>query len=136
MKASLLCVLLALIPITLSAQTVTVQPTKAEFTASVNHNDVITGTTTPVVTSYTITVLAGSTTVLAAVSLGKPTPDGTNTISVPLSSIAGFLSLPKNTVYTSAVTTVGPAGTATSALSNPFVFAPVPVAVSGLVVKP
>ena len=132
----LLCLILCAISATVSAQTVTIQPTKAEFTASVNHNDVIIGTTTPTLTNYTISVMAGLTQVLAPVSLGKPTPDGTNTISVPLSSITGFLALPKNTVYTAFVTAVGPGGTATGAASGPFAFALAPAAVSGLVVKP
>ena len=131
--AVLLCLLCARAA---SAQTVTIQPTKAEFTASADHNTVVTGTTTPILTNYTISVQAGATQVLAPVSIGKPTPDGTNTISVPLSTIAGFLVLPKNTVYTAIVGAVGPAGSVFSAASNPFVFAPAPAAPAGLVVKP
>jgi len=128
-------ILVALVAVSASAQT-TIQPTKAEFTASLDHAAVVTGTTTPIVTNYTIEVRAGASVVLAPVSIGKPTPDGTNTISVLLSSIAGFLSLPKNTVYTAIVSAVGPSGSAPSTPSGPFVFAPTPAAPSGLVVKP
>jgi hypothetical protein len=118
---------------TASAQT-TIQPTQAQFTASPDHSAVVTGTTTPIVTNYTIEVRAGVNVVLAPVSIGKPTPDGANLITVPLP--ASVLALPKNTVYTAVVAAVGPSGSAASGVSNFFVFAPAPQAPGVPVVKP
>ena len=132
-----LLVLLGVGPI--DAQTPpTIQPTKAEFDPSPSHDAIVTGTTTPVVSHYTIMVLAGTTVALAPVSVGKPTPDpaNSNKITVLLSSIAGFLALPKNVIYTAVVAAVGPDGSSPAVPpSNPFVFAPPAGAPGGLVVK-
>ena len=119
-----------------SAQSPTIQPTQLQFTASTDHTGVITGTSTPLLTNYTVNVLAGATQVLTPVSLGKPTPDASNQIVVQLSSIAGFLSLAKNTVYTATVAAVGPGGTQASAPSNFFVLVGPPAAPGTPVVKP
>lgn len=109
-----------------SAQTV-VSPQSLLFTASTDHNAVVTGTTNPVVTNYAVSVYQGTLLTMSQV-LGKPTPDGSNTISISLASISGWNSLAKNVTYTVKVSAVGPAGSAESGPSNPFVLAPVPAA--------
>jgi len=133
----LLTGLLLFVPAAAQAQTgVVVQPTLLTFTASPDHNAVIAGTTTPVLTRYDVSVLSGTTVVLVPTSVDKPTPDGTNTITVALTTIAGLLGLPKNVLYTVRVVAVGPAGTSAFAVSNPFVFPLVPAPPGGVVVKP
>lgn len=104
---------------------------KAVFTASASHN--VIENQTPVLTSYRLVILApGGTTPAATLDLGKPTPDGTNTITVDVNStIIGLPAAPNcnptaptsATCYTARVTAVGSGGTADSNLV-PFALAP------------
>ena len=76
---------LAMRPIDAAAQA-TVNPTKAQFSPSPDHN-ATNSDGTPVVSSYRIEFfLIGASAPFQTVSLGKPTPDGTNTINVDLTS--------------------------------------------------
>ena len=77
---------------------------------------------TPVVQSYQIGLyIVGASQPFQTVSLGKPTPDGTGTITVDMT--AAFLGWPiVGTNYTADVAAVGPGGVARSALSNTFSF--------------
>lgn len=100
---------------------------KAQFTASTDHNVVVEGN--PLVLNYildTITMtrpvptgpLVGGALALS-IPLGKPTPDASNVITVPVPTLYSGLG---NGVYTSTVTAVGPGGaTGVSPASDPFV---------------
>mgnify|MGYP001558512032 CR=1 FL=1 len=104
--------------------TVKVNPTQAVFTASPDH-----ASTDPVlVTSYTLIVKTGATDVRST-DLGKPTPNGSGDITVPLVKTG----LQNNVTYTFDIVTVGPAGsTRSTASSNPFVWADAPGSASNL----
>ena len=95
-------------------------PTRAEFSPSVDHNSVVNGT--PVVSSYTLDLfLQGAPAPFQSVPLGKPNPDPDGTIRVDLTS--QFVGWPvPGTVYVADVAAVGPGGTAPSAQSNTFTF--------------
>ena len=97
------------------AQTV-MNPTSARFTASADHNT--TGTNgLPVVDHYELEFfMTGASAPFQTVSLGKPTPDGTSTITVNFTSLLGT-PLAAGPVYTADVAAVGPGGRATSAKS-------------------
>ena len=97
------------------AQTV-MNPTSARFTASADHNT--TGTNgLPVVDHYELEFfMTGASAPFQTVSLGKPTPDGTSTITVNFTSLLGT-PLAAGPVYTADVAAVGPGGRGTSAKS-------------------
>jgi hypothetical protein len=111
-----------------NAQTPVVNPTKVLFTASPDHNatDAVTGGS--IVTGYTLHVVAtnGNNALFFNQVLGKPTPDGTNTIG-PI-AIPGFLTLATGVRYTATVSADGPGGSAASAVSDPFGRPAVPAA--------
>src|SRR5437867_2733822 len=104
-----------------SAAAQMVNPTRAQFNASPDHN-ATTSDGTPIVASYRIEFfLIGASAPFQTNSLGKPTPDGTNTITVDLTSIlVGWPVI--GTTYVSDVAAVGPGGSTPSALSNTFSF--------------
>ncbi len=116
---------LMLLPLHLLAQA-TVNPTRALFAPSPDHN-ATDSTGAAVVQSYQLKLyLVGATTPFQTVSLGKPTPDGTGTITVDLTSI--FVGWPvPGTNYVADVAAVGPGGTNASAPSNTFSFTTAPV---------
>jgi hypothetical protein len=105
---------------TLGAQTVTVDPRYAEFTASADHNTVVSGQ--PILTGYTLRFyLPGALEPFQSAPLGKPTPDALNVIRIELaSSITAFPTA--GLVYEARVSADGPGGTAASAVSNQFQF--------------
>jgi len=129
-------VLALLVPRVLFAQAVVVNPSALTFTASPNHTDVIIGTTTPMVTSYSITVRAGTSIVFGPTSVGKPTPDASNVITVPAAVFNALkAAVSPNTSLTGTVTTVYPGGSTEGPSDGPFAFA-VPGAAGALVAKP
>lgn len=93
-----------------------VNPTKAQFTASTDHDAAVGGMA--VVTSYQLDAMIGTATGALAFSanLGKPTPDASRVIVVP---VPQFLTMP-NGSYVATVSAVGPGGAGKSAPSNPF----------------
>lgn len=101
----------------------TMNPTQAQFIASPDHNSTNADGTAVVDWSRLDFYLVGASSPFQTVSIGKPTPDGTNTITVSLaSSIVGWPVAGTN--YVADVAAVGPGGSAASDMSNPFVFAP------------
>jgi hypothetical protein len=107
-------------PESVSAQS-TVNPTKALFNASADHNK-INPDGSAAVQSYQIEFyLAGATAPFQTTSLGKPAPDSTNTITVNLSSMLIGWPIP-GTNYVADVASVGPGGISRSTPSNTFTF--------------
>jgi hypothetical protein len=101
----------------------TVNPTKAQFTASSDHNTTASNGT-PIVQSYQLEIyLVGATQPVQTYSLGKPTPDSTNTITVDLTALLVGWPVP-GTNYVADVAASGPGGSNRSALSNTFSFSP------------
>src|SRR5262245_29613069 len=91
------------------AQTV-INPTAGEFVPSTDHS-ALAADGTPLVTSYTLTVfVAGQTTPVRTVSLGKPTPDPDGLIRFSLTTVL-TTPLAPNVVYEGHVSAVGPGGT-------------------------
>lgn len=110
-------VLFLLAPSIAQAQTV-VNPTKAIFTPSIDHNTTVPGVG-PLVTNYQLDVMIGNSTGALAFSFNllKPAPvGGTITVLIP-----GFATMMSNTSMVATVATVGPGGTTKSAVSNPFI---------------
>jgi hypothetical protein len=99
----------------------TMNPTRAEFNPSPDHNATASDGT-PIVSSYRLDLfLSGASQPFQSNSLGKPNPDPDGIIRVDLTSI--FVGWPvPGTVYVSDVAAVGAGGTAPSALSNTFAF--------------
>lgn len=115
MKKLLLIAILVLFPAIASAQVV-VNPTKAQFTASVDHNVVENGVA--LVTSYELRIFQpDGNTFVRALNLNKPTPDATNTIIVTISTVTTSLPIGD---YVARVAARGPGGETVSELSNPF----------------
>ncbi len=97
------------------AQTV-VNPTVATFTAS-SDQDSTTSSGAPLLTSYELEFYSpGATQPFQTISLGKPSPDGTNTIGVNFTSMLTPVP-PIGVVYNVSVAAVGPGGRSSSALS-------------------
>lgn len=100
----------------------------ATFTASADHS--VIEQQTPLVDHYELIVFApGSATGLPAINLLKPTPDAQNTIRVnvttqlialPASPNCSALTPTAAQCYTALVRAVGPGGTNSSPLSDPF----------------
>jgi len=139
MKFACLLLVLLLLPVSVFAQSaadctgagtgaaVPVSPTpRVQFTASTDHNTVISGTTTPLLTNYAIAVCTASTLVFQA-SLGKPTPSAQNQITLPIPT-PGALS--PQVLYYVVLYSVGPGGSSKAPVSNPFVLAGAPAAAS------
>ncbi len=116
--AFVLSVLLVLSACALTAQGPTINPTGIEFTASANHADVtIDGKA--IVTNYEFDAVAMNSlgAIALTINLGKPTPDATGKIVLPVTQL---MTLTPNAVYTATVKAVGPGGQGVSAPSNPF----------------
>ena len=117
--AALLGALLVALPAAAGAQSV-VDPSTVEFTPSADHNATSTSGV-PIVTGYDLGFyLAGASQPFQTQSLGKPTPAADGQIRFSLASLS---SLPApGVVYESRVAAVGPGGSATSPVSNTFMF--------------
>jgi hypothetical protein len=101
------------------------------FNASPDHNS-----TTSLLTDYTGDVRDSAGVVVTTISMGKPTPDVTNTILVqPMFTPAQWNALPVGT-YTLVVKANGPAGSGVSTPSNPFVRPGTPAAPGQPVIRP
>jgi Putative binding domain, N-terminal len=122
-RGMLLCLVCAawMLPAAAFAQT-TVNPTKAQFSASSDHNATANGT--PILQSYQLEFyVVGATQPFQTYSLGKPTPDSTNTITVDLTAMLVGWPVP-GTNYVATVSATGPGGSNRSAPSNTFSFSP------------
>ena len=110
---------LGLWPSNAAAQTT--NPTRALFDASADHNSTDSSGTS-LVQSYEIGLyMVGASQPFQRVSIGKPNPDGTGTITVNMTT--AFLGWPiVGASYTADVAAVGPSGAARSNLSNTFSF--------------
>lgn len=125
MKLILFAVALVLSASVVSAQTVTIDPTTLQFTASPDHTATnIDGTF--VVASYQFDAVAPNSIGAIAITLGlgKPTPDASNIVTLNLATT--FATLTPNATYYATVTAVGPSGSGVSAQSNPFARAGAP----------
>ena len=99
----------------------TTNPTRAQFNASADHSATDDSGTSLVQTYEIGLYIVGAPQPFQTVSIGKPNPDGTGTITVDMTS--AFVGWPiLGTSYTADVAAVGPGGTARSALSNTFSF--------------
>ena len=102
----------------LAAQTVT-NPTTLQFTASPDHN-ATTSDGQALVSRYDLSFYTvGGTSPLLTYSLGKPTPDASNTITVSLDAVVTTWP-PPGVTYEARVTAVGPGGSSDSLPSNTF----------------
>lgn len=129
-------VLLPLLAVSPSAAQTIVNPTRAMFTASADHNAVWTDnsttppTTGPMVDHYELqfSLMAGTFATVFTQNILKPTPGAGNTITVQFATfptLAAFANgLPKNTLYSAKVAAVNLAGATASPVSNPFVNCP------------
>ncbi len=109
-----------------------INPTTVQFTASADHNTMLGDA--PILTRYELRIfLSGATQPFTTQDLGKPVPDGSNTITVVNQS--WFAVLAMNTTYTAKVAAIGPAGEGVSDASNPFGNAAAPRTPTALVVK-
>lgn len=96
-----------------------VNPTKAIFVASSDHNAV--ENEVPLVTNYELRIfVTGGTTPIRTLNLSKPAPDANNEITVSITSFVA--SLPVGD-YFGKVAAMGPGGEAVSEASNPFTVA-------------
>lgn len=99
----------------------TVNPTKAVFDQSADHN-ATNSDGTPVVQSYQLGFyLVGASAPFQTNSLGKPTPDSAGTITVDLTSMLVGWPVP-GTNYFAEVKAIGAGGTSAGAQSNTFSF--------------
>jgi hypothetical protein len=98
-----------------SAQTV-VNPTTAQFVASVDHALLVNGTA--VVSGYQLDAMVGTVTGALAFSfnLGKPTPSTGNVISIVVPQLATLA----NGSYVATISALGPGGSGKSAPTPPF----------------
>ena len=94
-----------------AAAQATINPTRAQFNASTDHS-ATDGSGTALVQSYEIGLyIVGASQPFQTVSIGKPNPDGTGTITVDMT--AAFLGWPiVGTNYTADAAAVGPGGAA------------------------
>lgn len=101
------------------AQAIVQNPTQIFFTPSTDQTTVDPVTGTPLLTNYQLNVVA--TNPIGAIGfgkgLGKPTPDGSNIITI---TIPEFLTMSAGVVYSATVSAVGPGGTNASPTSDPF----------------
>lgn len=128
--ACLLCVcLIALFVQPVSAQTI--NPRTAYFTASGDHDTVVSGLAA--IERYELAVMVGSATGAMAFSkdLGKPNPNAQREIAVTIPEFATMAS----GSYVATVSAIGPGGVARSAPSNPFSRINQPAAPTGVGVR-
>ncbi len=103
-----------------AAQVVT-DPRTVQFTASPDHYG-MTPDNQPLVTGYQMAWYpVGATSPSLIIDLGKPAPDSTGTITLDLGSYL-TTSPTSNVTYNATVIAVGPTGSSSSPLSNPFIF--------------
>src|SRR5919201_1276100 len=121
-KAAAIAVVAAalVLPGVASAQQV-IDPTRAEFNPSADHNTVLPDGSAAVQSYRLDLFLVGASAPFQSVSLGKPNPDPDGIIRVDLTSIFAGWPIP-GTNYTADVAAVGPGGSSPSALSNTFSF--------------
>lgn len=104
------------------AQTPVTGTSGATFTASADHNALAADGVTPILTRYELRFtpnVPASCAAVAPVNMGKPTPNGSNVISVvPIVTLG---TLPANCVYTAVEVAIGPGGEGASVPSDPFV---------------
>lgn len=125
----LLFVLLVLLAAAPAFAQVTLNPTKAEFIASADHDAMFGGTA--LVTRYELRhYVVGTTTPVAVFDLGKPTPNGDNLIVATFPPLA-----PSAVVYFARVVVIGPEGSAESNDSNQYGFTGIPAAVGTPTIK-
>ncbi len=112
-----------------------VNPTTIEFDPSANHNDVVLGTTTPMVTKYVLRLyLEGASQPISGdTDLGKPTPGQNGKIT--LTNRQWFIAAAMNLRHVAKVAAVGPNGEGVSDASNPFGNVGPPAAPSAPVVR-
>src|SRR5574343_1977664 len=104
-------------------------PTKAEFIASADHDAMFGGVA--LVTRYELRhYVVGTTTPVAVFDLGKPTPDANGLIVATFPPLA-----PSATIYFARVYTIGPEGESASNDSNQYGFTGVPAAVGTPTIK-
>jgi hypothetical protein len=116
-----LWLLAASVPGSLYAQAM--NPTTAKFGASPDHNATA-ADGTPAVTRYELDFyFAGALQPFQYLSLGKPTPDANNNISVNLATLLGGSVPAPGIVYESRVQAIGPGGSGVSTVSNTFEYA-------------
>ena len=121
-----LAVLVALLaaPAVCAAQTV-LNPTKAEFVASADHDAMFGGVA--LVTRYELRhYVVGTTTPVSVFDLGKPTPDANRLITATFPPLA-----PAATIYFARVYVIGPDGESASNDSNQYGFTGVPSPIVG-----
>lgn len=100
-----------------------VDPRRTEFTPSADHNATDTSGTA-LVDNYTLQVfIAGTSTVVQTVNLGKPNPDPDGLIRVDFVALLPS-PLQTNVIYEARVSANGRGGSATSTPSNTFSFSP------------
>jgi|PlaIllAssembly_1097288.scaffolds.fasta_scaffold185241_2 opacity protein-like surface antigen len=134
MKKLLFALALLLCAAAAHAQTV-VNPRTVEFTVSPDHA-VVLGDGQPAVTKYDIRFYAtGASAPFSEATLGKPTPDGTGKVALPLANIPQFVAIPVGTAYVARVVAVGPLGEGVSEPSNPFDIQVSPRAPAGVTIK-
>lgn len=134
MKA-LIVLSLVFLPIAASSQTV-IDAKTVEFMASPDHAAVSVVTNSPIVAKYQLNCAGTGGTPLTK-DLGKPTPTATGFIG-PI-TVAEFLTITVDVLYSCTVTASGPGGVGVSAPSNFFGRSGpprAPVAPTNVVVKP
>lgn len=115
-----------------AAQTVVVNPTTVEFTASADHNALgLDGVA--LISRYDMRIyIESGMTLVTTIALGKPTPLAGQ---ISVTNAAWFSPLQPNTRMVAKVVAVGPTGEAASTASNPFGVAGPPAAPTAATVK-
>lgn len=133
-----LCALLFVLFVAVPVSAQIVNPQTLEFPASADH--AATFGAQPLVTKYEALVVRQSATgsVLYVTDLGKPTPNTSNVITVPMPLAGVGGAAPNNTVLLVAIRTVGAPGTTptTSVWSDPFGIVGPPAATGKPIPKP
>jgi hypothetical protein len=104
------------------------------FPASPDHNLTLSDGTVVLTRYELVLVKSGSTTPLATVDLGKPTPDATTKL-IALTNVPLPVVLP-SADYVGRLAAVGPGGRSTDVVSPPFPKAGPPAVPTGLVIIP
>ena len=133
--------LVALVAIILTARaavaqtTVVTDPTSVSFTPSLDHSALL-ADGQPAVDHYSFDVYSvGATLPFQSTNIGKPAPAADGVIYYDFSTAVGGWPLPGGT-YEARVSAVGPAGSGTSTVSNPFAFTTCAYALSGTSASP
>ena len=120
MRTLIVCVVALLLAAPVFAQGLAVNPTKVVFVASADH--ALNGLDgQPLVDHYELRMfLEGGAQPVQVQPLGKPTPDGENTITVENAAWFAAGALTPNVRHVAKVAAVGPTGEGVSENSNPF----------------